>query len=163
MTRLQAWNRDEFGHVGKEIALLQKLLECLEMQPTSPDVIKDMRETRVELNCWLEKEAALWKQRSRVDWLKEGDHNTSFFHAKASSRFQKNLIEGIVDSNDVQQEEEAEIEKVFVDYYSELFSSSNPIEFNEILEAVQLKVSRHMNEQLIKEFQPNEVVKRENS
>ena len=68
-----------------------------------------------------------------------------------------------MDSNDVWQEEEAEIEKVFVEYYSELFSSSNPTEFNEILEAVQLKVSRHMNEQLIKEFQPNEVVKRENS
>ena len=68
-----------------------------------------------------------------------------------------------MDSNDVWQEEEAEIEKVFVDYYSELFSSSNPIEFNEILEAVQLKVSRHMNEQLIKEFQLNKVVERENS
>ena len=68
-----------------------------------------------------------------------------------------------MDSNDVWQEEEAEIEKVFVEYYSELFSSSNPTEFNEILEAVQPKVSRHMNEQLIKEFQPNEVVKRENS
>ena len=50
-----------------------------------------------------------------------------------------------------------------MEYYSELFSSSNPTEFNEILEAVQLKVSGHMNEQLIKEFQPNEVVKRENS
>ena len=50
-----------------------------------------------------------------------------------------------------------------MEYYSELFFSSDPTEFNEILEAVQLKVSRHMNEQLIKEFQPNEVVKRENS
>ena len=30
-TRLQAWNRDEFGHVGKEIARLQKLLEYLVM------------------------------------------------------------------------------------------------------------------------------------
>ena len=29
-----------------------------------------MRETRVELNCWLEKEAGMWKQRSRVDWFK---------------------------------------------------------------------------------------------
>ena len=156
-TRLQAWNRDEFGHVGKEIAQLQKLLKYLEMQPTSLDVIENMRKTRVELKCWLEKEAAMWKQRSQVDWFREGDRITSFFHAKASSRFQKNLIEGILDSNDVWQEEEAKIEKVFMEYYSELFSSANPTNFDEILEAVQPKVSRHMNEQLIKEFQPSEV------
>ena len=86
-TRLQAWNRDRdvfgaFRHVGQEIALLQKLLEWLEMQPTSSDVIKNMRETKVELNCWLDKEVATWKQRSQVDWFKEGDCNTSFFHAK---------------------------------------------------------------------------------
>ena len=43
------------------------------MQPTSPDVIENMRKTRVELNYWLEKEAAMWKQRSWVDWFREGD------------------------------------------------------------------------------------------
>ena len=94
-TRLQAWNRDEFRHVGKEITQLQKLLEHLEMQPTTPVVIENMRKTRVKLNCWLEKEAAMWKQRSRIDWFREGDRNTSFSHAKASSHFQKNLIEGV--------------------------------------------------------------------
>ena len=62
-----------------------------------------------------------------------------------------------MDLNDVWQEEEAEIEKVFMEYYSELFSSANPIDFDEILKAIQPKVSRHMNEQLIKEFQPSEV------
>ena len=44
-----------------------------------------------------------------------------------------------------------------MEYYSELFSSANPIDFDEILEAIQPKASRHMNEQLIKEFQPSEV------
>lgn len=38
----------------------------------------------------------MWKQRSQVDWFREGDRNTGFFHAKAFSRFQKNLIEGIL-------------------------------------------------------------------
>ena len=43
------------------------------MQPTSPDVKEYMRKTRVELNCLLEKEVAMWKQRSQVDWFREGD------------------------------------------------------------------------------------------
>ena len=93
--KLEVWNMTDYGHVGKKIASLQKRLEWLELQATSPDVIRDLREMRVELNCWLDKEDAMWKQRARLNWFQEGDRNTRFFHARASSRFQKNLIEGI--------------------------------------------------------------------
>ena len=48
--KLEVWNMTDYGHVGKKIASLQKRLEWLELQATSPAVIKDLRETRVELN-----------------------------------------------------------------------------------------------------------------
>ena len=99
------WNSTEFGHLGKQISQLQKKLEWLELQPTSLDIIKDRRERRVELNCWLDKEDTMWKQRSRLNWFKEGDRDTRFFHAKASSRFQKNLIVGIYNDEGLWQED----------------------------------------------------------
>ncbi|XP_075665228.1 uncharacterized protein LOC142634864 [Castanea sativa] len=156
-SKLKNWNHNEFGHVGKRINQLQKQLEWLELQPPSPDANRSLRDTRVELNCWLEKENTMWKQRSRLNWFQAGDRNTRFFHAKASSRFQKNLIEGVFDSYEVWREDGREIEEVFVDYYSGLFSSSNPSDFAEIVNAVQPKVNDDMNARLIKEFQADEV------
>ena len=96
---LDACNKEEFGHVGRKIAELQRRLEWLELQPASPNMISDMRTTRADLNYWLEKEDEMWRQRSRLNWFQEGDRNTSFFHAKASARYQKNFIEGLVDEH----------------------------------------------------------------
>ena len=32
------------------------------------------------------KEDCLWHQRSKVDWLKSGDMNTTYFHSQATQR-----------------------------------------------------------------------------
>ena len=113
----------------------------------------------MELNCWLDKEDATWKQRARLNWFQEGDRNTRFFHARASSMFQKNLIEGIFDADEVWQVDQEEIEKVFIEYYSDLFISSKPSKFAEIVEAMQPKVTQSMNAMLVREFQASEVHK----
>ena len=106
------------------------------MQPTDAGVIQKIRETKSELNCWIEKENLIWKQRAKLHWFKEGDCNTSYFHAKASSRFQKNSIDGIFDEQKNWQDDESAVAKVFGDYYSKLFTSTSPTDFSEILDVV---------------------------
>lgn len=155
--KLEGWNKTEFGHVGRKISELQKHLEWIELQPTTLDIAQLMRNTRIELNGWLEKEDAMWCQRSRLTWFQEGDRNTRFFHTKASARYKKNLIEGLMDANGVWQEEEQIIEEIVVDYYKNLFTTSNPRNFNEILEAVETKVSPSRNHMLNRDFTTREV------
>ena len=104
--RLEVWNKTEFGHVGQKIAALQKHLEWLELQPASPSMIQDTKNTRMELNGWHEKEDAMWYQRSRISWYQDGDRNTRFFHTKAFARQKKNLMEGLLDSNGCWQDDE---------------------------------------------------------
>ena len=48
---------------------LQKKLEWLELQPSTLDMIRSLRNTRIELNCWMDKEDDMWRQRSRISWL----------------------------------------------------------------------------------------------
>ena len=62
-------------------------------------MIRSLRNTRIELNCWMDKEDDMWRQRSRISWMQSGDRNTRFFHEKVSARYKKNLIEGLMDEN----------------------------------------------------------------
>lgn len=75
------------------------------------------------------------------------------------NRFQKNCIEGLVDNNWCWQVEEKEIYKIVIDYYSDLFKSSCPTEFTELLDAIGPKVSPAMNTMLTCDFQEVEVYK----
>ena len=67
------------------------------------------------------------------------------------------MIEGLMDANGVWQEEEQIIEEIVVDYYKNLFTTSNPRNFNEILEAVETKVSPSRNHMLNRDFTTREV------
>jgi hypothetical protein len=53
---------------------------------------KDKKRIEKEMDSLLEQEEIYWKQRSRIEWLREGDRNTNFFHRKSTWRKKKNTI-----------------------------------------------------------------------
>ena len=121
--------------------------------------MEEINETKGELIRMLSAEEEMWKQRSRNCWLKSGDRNTAFFHEKASKRQQRNTITRLLDSNGQWQDEEDIMGNMFVDYFQELFTSSNPIVSEELLDAVHSKVTNSMNEVLLQDFRSAEVEK----
>ena len=116
-----------------------------------------LRNTRIELNCWMDKKDDIWRQRSRISRMQSGDRNTRFFHEKASARYKKNFIEGLMDENGVWLEGDKHVEELTLQYYERLFTSSDPTKFEEILDTVQHKVTPKMNQVLVKEFLEVEV------
>ncbi|XP_030958481.1 uncharacterized protein LOC115980358 [Quercus lobata] len=54
----------------------------------------------------------MWQQRSSVQWLKNRDQNTKFFHGIATQRKRKNFIKGLRDGNGVWQEDEEDLDRV---------------------------------------------------
>jgi len=129
----------------------------LELQPAYPSNIQDMRNTRIKLNCWHEKEDLMWYPWSRINWYQFGDRNTGFFHAKASARQKKNHMVRLFDENGFWHTNEDKMGEMVVNYYTDLFSSSNLMEFSELLQAVQPKVTLAMNQRLSMDFIADEV------
>ena len=68
------------------------------------------------------KEDCLWHQRSRVDWLKSRDMNTTYFHSRATQRNRRNYISNLERDNGSVIEEEHLIGEKLVNYFTKLFT-----------------------------------------
>ena len=96
----------------------------------------EVERIRKELNQLLEKEEKMWQQRSRVQWLENGDRNTKFFHGIATQRNRQNFIKGLRDEEGVWQNDEHTFSGLLVGFYEKLFASSNPQNMERILNGV---------------------------
>ena len=110
-----------------------------------------------EINSLMDKEEKMWRQRSRTLYLKDGDQNTRIFHYRATQRRRRNLITGIKNQSNEWCTQLDQISATFLDYYQELFSSSNPEVLVGDLDSVPQAVTMEMNEALTEEFQAWEV------
>ena len=68
---------------------------------------------RDEIQALKNKEEVMWKQRSRNNWLKDGDSNTKYFHSRATQRNKHNYILGLEDDNGVWVEEDGRSSDIF--------------------------------------------------
>lgn len=85
------WGR-QFFHKFREKVKAQKevvnrLVDCVDDAS-----VKCYFEEKEKLHQLLLHEEAYWKQRAKIFWLEEGDSNTRFFHASASTRKKMNHI-----------------------------------------------------------------------
>ncbi|KAM2044525.1 hypothetical protein ACFX1T_008833 [Malus domestica] len=80
---------------------------------------------------------AYWRAKSRIQWLNEGDKNTKFFHAQTMKRRRTNKIKGLEDPQGVWRSDADGICSTAVNYFSDLFQSSNPTQIGEITCSVQ--------------------------
>lgn len=122
--RIKDWAKDHFGDVRnakvnilQEIQLLDKE-EVGQLQPAEEsrrlflkkDFIRKVREEEIK-----------WKQRSRCNWLNDGDKNTKFFHGLASARQSANRIFYLMDG-DIRRGRKEDVVHLIEDYFTSLYS-----------------------------------------
>jgi hypothetical protein len=122
-SELGSWGSREFGSLAKTVRKLQQKLERLRSQSIGRGPSEQEKETVLQLRDALHREEIWMCQRSRVQWLREGDRNTSYFHAQAAQHKRMNQIQnlqradGTVCGNEEEDREEVQgffSESVFV-------------------------------------------------
>ncbi|KAA3461511.1 reverse transcriptase [Gossypium australe] len=136
---------------------VEERLEGLYAQDPSDDVLAEIVEAQLDLNLEADKEELYWAQRARVNWLKDGDCNTSFFHKMVEQRHFRNRISELVDADGVRHTETEEMIKVAADYFEDLFTASEIGMDEHLFSMVKSKVTDSMNESLLKPFTEEDV------
>ncbi|KAK4438681.1 hypothetical protein Salat_0202600 [Sesamum alatum] len=79
-----------------------------------------------------------------MEWIKEGDRNTSFFHQRASTCKKWNYISKLHDKEGQWTFETMDIQRIISDYFSELFTSNRPN--SDILEEVSGSIPKKVHD-----------------
>jgi hypothetical protein len=93
--------------------------EDMQLSPLEAWLRRELKRKYLGL-CSLQRTVA--RQRSRINWLREGEANTKYFHIHTSHRRRKNYIPQIT-HNDTILVEQAQIEDAFAEHYEQLFST----------------------------------------
>jgi hypothetical protein len=103
------------------------------------------------------REETMWRQRSRIQWLSEGDKNTRFFHMRANGRKKKNRVSRLKRPDGSYTEDQHELGQMARNFYSNLYTTEGTAGMEEVLNSVPVSVTQAMNDQLMAGFEDTEV------
>ncbi|XP_074295385.1 uncharacterized protein LOC141623208 [Silene latifolia] len=145
---LLEWKSINIGKIVKTLSKRRRRLQVLDGLGRTTSVVQERKRITKEIAQLLRDEEIFWRQRSRALWLKEGDRNTKFFHRKATQRKQRNYIGRLVDDEGRIREGNEEVAGVIRGYFGELFRSSNPRDFGDVMAGIEGRVTGWMNDLL---------------
>jgi hypothetical protein len=154
---LHDWSTMNFGKVTKEISKKRSQLKKLWKRNISQSRDNEIWRISVELDELLHREEMMWRQRSRIAWLKEGDRNTKFFHRKANWRQNKNKIDRIKDDSGSWIDNPNEVKNCAMGFFKNLYTRDPLVNPEDILNLINTPITQDINEGLCKEFIDDEI------
>ena len=116
------------------------------------------KELKRKLKEAYDEEELFWSQKSRVQWLKEGDKNTHFFHSSVKGRRQRNKIQRLQREDTTWTNSEEEIGEEVVNHVQELFRSKGMTQTDMTLEGISQTISDHMSSELTQPVKDKEII-----
>uniref|UniRef100_A0A803QSF7 Uncharacterized protein n=1 Tax=Cannabis sativa TaxID=3483 RepID=A0A803QSF7_CANSA len=135
------------GHRGRVEALGRK------------EGMQVLRENYKKVEAWLLEvliQKKCFGQRSKQLWLKEGDQNSKYFYAMATSRKRNNSIQRLKNDHGIWIDWENNLPNLMVDYFNNLFTSSS-LDVNEVTDTIPRVITEDQNGLLLEPISDDEV------
>ncbi|KAL8551509.1 hypothetical protein ACS0TY_000564 [Phlomoides rotata] len=154
---LKAWGSALFGDLANQIEETSKKLAAIQLRAPIPENLQLAKLEENKLAALLRKDELHWLQRSRISWMRDGDKNTKYSHRTASGRRSRNRILKITDGDGFVWEEAEEMERVFTEYFTGIFTTKGELVLQEAMDAVEHKVTSEMEVTLSQLFTREEI------
>ena len=142
------WRKNNPPYGKEKINDLQQALE--EVQTDNTRSQENILEVSRKLQDAYKDEKEYWHQKSRNMWYSSGDLNTKFYHALTKQRRVRNIIIGLHDAAGNWITKDNGVEKVAIDYFENLFSTTSPSDFDGFLTEVTPGITPQMNQRLLR-------------
>ncbi|KAA3486462.1 reverse transcriptase [Gossypium australe] len=121
--QMQSWSKIKRRDETKNRVGLEERLSYLFNQDISDENLAEIAEVQLGLNLEADKEELFWEHRARVNWLKNGDQNTSFFHKTVNQRQFRGRISELHSENGDRYTSSDDILKLAKNYFENLFTA----------------------------------------
>eukprot|EP00253_Pinus_taeda_P036183 PITA_36183 len=147
---IKRWNTTTFGHILKEkeqtIQEIKKTQQQIISEGRSEELAQKEQDMESKLLEREKQEEVLWRQKSRIRWLREGEKNTKFFHKSTVQRRMRNQISQVINAQGEKVETQEGIEQEFIHYIREMSKEPN-INRAEAIESITRHIPRLITEE----------------
>ncbi|CAL1383060.1 unnamed protein product [Linum trigynum] len=155
--RLEGWSRQAYPNFRKQREKIKRALRTIERAPKTTERLEQRKQLEAEMDELEANEEEYWRQRSRVDWLKHVDKNTSFFHKKATTRRRRNMIRRIKSSAGQWYFGTEAVSGCIVDYFCSLFKASPSPSPTPVMDSIDKRMDDQDNSNLLRPVAREEI------
>ena len=116
---------------------MKKLQETCISEGYNEEQKKEEIQMTQEWDEWCQQEETLWRKKSWIRWLKEGERNTKFFHRTTMARRAHNKILKIRDQDGIERESHKDIETTLVNHFHRIAQEPNQYRKKAIQKVIQ--------------------------
>lgn len=117
---LSSWSKAKRNGLKQELENCRRDLNCCRNQGATADP-NTLTILRMRMTHLMIQEDKYWRQRANTHWYRDGDLNTKFFHASATSRKKVNRINFLDNDEGARIADEQGMRQVAKEYFETLF------------------------------------------
>ncbi|XP_074266753.1 uncharacterized protein LOC141590036 [Silene latifolia] len=127
-SKLKRLNKEGYSDIENAANILQKqvkeMQEVINKYPTNMQIISEEYEATLKLQELTKAKESFLSQKSKHEWIKEGDANSSYFHSMLKRRRNMNKVVMVEDMSGKMCDTQEQVQDAFLEYYQNLLGTS---------------------------------------